>query len=495
MALEVLAARMVHPVFGSSVYVWGALLTVFLSGLALGYWAGGGRAKRGAGMGTVVAVLVGAALYTGGALLAGETALELLSSPPLPFTMQSLPALALLFGPPSVLVGYVSPLVAEAVEDGEGAGHAAGTVYGWGTAGSIAGAAGAAFLLLPLLGLELSLIGVALLFLAAALLAASRSSARLRTWSPAVLIPAALILVVALVATSTGGPAGTGPVLHEEESMYHSIEVVERGGVRTLMLNGDRHSAEYVDGREGYVFRYAAMMHLPVLHRDPGEVERVLAIGGGAGSVPKRYAEMYGAEVDVVELDPAVVRVADRHFDAKRPGVNWIAMDGRRYLRTTDEKYDVVLLDAYRAGGVPEHLATREFMEEVDRHLAPGGVVASNMIGTRRGDASRLWRAEHRTMETVFGDVDAYLSKPSNPLVQNVVLVAHHGPEPSNEELRSRAETRDTGIDLAPYLGGRIPEPDTADLPILLDDGGAVDQFSRSVAGSELATIHNGSER
>lgn len=497
MALEVLAARMAHPTFGSSVYVWGALLTVFLSGLAIGYRAGGGRARRGAGMPTVTAVLIGAAIYTGAVLLAAEPVMEMLASPPLPFTLQSLPALALLFGPPSILVGYVSPITAEAVEDGAGAGHAAGTVYGWGTAGSIAGAAGAAFLLLPYLGLELSLISVTALFLIGAVLAASTVPS-LRARLPALLLPATLLLVIGAFAATTGGPATDlatdGPVLHQEDSLYHSIEVVERGGVRTLKLNDDRHSAEYVDGRSGYVFTYGAMMHLPLLYRDPSNVDRVLAIGGGAGSVPTRYAEFYSAEVDVVELDPAVVRVADEYFDADRPGINWITMDGRRYLRTTDKKYDVVLLDAYRAGGIPEHLATQEFMEDVQKHLEPGGIVASNLIGSPNGEASRLWKAEHHTMETTFGEADAYLSHPTSPLLQNIIIVAHTGPEPTDEELQTHAEKRPIGIDLTPYIDGRIPEPDTADLPVLRDDGGAVDHFSHAVAGSELPSLATGSK-
>jgi spermidine synthase len=109
------------------------------------------------------------------------------------------------------------------------------------------------------------------------------------------------------------------------------------------------------------------------------------------------------AEFHAVEIDPAVIKVAKKYFYFK-PGKNITVFeeDGRVFVKRATKKgykYDLVLLDAFDHEYIPEHLLTKEFLEEVKKTLLPGGVLAANTWAT-----SRLYDHESVTYESVFGN-------------------------------------------------------------------------------------------
>jgi hypothetical protein len=102
-----------------------------------------------------------------------------------------------------------------------------------------------------------------------------------------------------------------------------------------------------------------------------------------------------------VELDPAVSDVGRRYFEmGKTPGLTVHDLDARAFLRRTDARYDVIIVDAYRPPYVPFYLATKEFFELVREHLSPGGVVALNVACTP--DDHRLAEEIGGTLATVM---------------------------------------------------------------------------------------------
>ncbi len=122
-------------------------------------------------------------------------------------------------------------------------------------------------------------------------------------------------------------------------------------------------------------------VHFALLQRDG--VRKVLIIGGGAGGGVAEALEYPDVEVDYVELDPAIVRLAEKYAtgpsrDAlKDPRVRVLHQDGRAFLRSSTERYDAVIL------GLPEpataqinRFYTVEFFASVRTRLAPGGVLS-----------------------------------------------------------------------------------------------------------------------
>ncbi len=112
MGLEILAVRIVAPQFGSHIYTVGGILTVFLIALSLGYWQGGKRASLATNR-QMSWIMLATAVYVGIVIYAGDLLLAYTSTLPLPPRYASLPAVIALFGPPTYLLGFISPYAAE----------------------------------------------------------------------------------------------------------------------------------------------------------------------------------------------------------------------------------------------------------------------------------------------------------------------------------------------------------------------------------------------
>ena len=206
-------------------------------------------------------------------------------------------------------------------------------------------------------------------------------------------------------------------------------------------------------------FAYTDYLQLALAYQ-PG-ARRILFVGLGGGSAPKRmWRDFPGLQVDVVELDREVVDAAHRFFEVPRdPRLAIEVEDGRRFLARNDGPWDAIVVDAFYSDSIPFHLATREFLELAHSRLRPGGVVVTNIIGTVRGDESRLFRSMLRTYRTVFPTVAIHPvlengDRDTRTRVRNLILVSGDGAAPSKEFLR-----RALGRDPPARAGCARPEP------------------------------------
>ncbi|MEI8082081.1 MAG: fused MFS/spermidine synthase, partial [Actinomycetes bacterium] len=160
-----------------------------------------------------------------------------------------------------------------------------------------------------------------------------------------------------------------------------------------------------------------------------------------------------GMTVDAVEIDPVVVDVARRYFglpDDPRLGV--FTTDARRFVQTTDQTYDVVLIDAYYADALPFHLTTAEFLQEVKSRMAPDGVMAYNVISPVAGKNSRLFRTTYRTTGGVWDHLWVFpigLSADNNAQkLRNTIVLASDADVSQTEMLRRVSTSVDGRVKL-----------------------------------------------
>lgn len=494
MGLEILGSRILAPFYGNSIFVWGSLIGVFLGALSLGYWIGGRLADAYpsiSGMGVLLA-LAGAlicvipritelvALVAGGGLRSGP-----------------LLAAVLLFSLPSILMGAISPYaIRVAGTRPDELGRTAGGLYAISTAGSIAGTIFTAFWLIPLAGVRVLTWSFGLTLLALALLAAFH----LRNWRLG-----AGIIVVAIVGSSLAAPdfhlgSGesaqakyeTGPgglsrlkIIYQTDSLYHHIRVSEAGGRRYLRFDNSWQGGNFVADPFRSAFEYAEYFHLvralrPVLGK-------VLVVGLGTGIAPKQFWRDYpSVQVDVVEIDPEVVRISYDFFAMPRdPRIRVFVQDGRRYLEQTSEKYDFIILDAFYADSIPFHLTTREFMRVLKNRLNPEGMIAANLIGAFEGKKSRLFASYYQTVASEFSEryvfVEDFGSTEKLKSSGNIILFAGTKTTQSPDRFMGRLEQiRGTGIRsfYAGHGADLVPrEPDVRFGTILSDDFAPVDNL------------------
>jgi spermidine synthase len=509
LGVEIAASRVLAPFFGNSLFVWGSLIGVVLAGLAAGYTLGGALADRF----PTPALLVGV-IGIGGALvlaipLVDEPVLEaIVRWDPGP-RLNPLLASVVLFGPPSVVLAGVSPIAVRLLARSlRHLGRTAGQLFALSTAGSIAGTLGTAFWLVPELGT-----GQLLGFAAVALFAAATISALAERKLIAALAATAAAAGAAVVAValapdagetlsgvaarnwsplyrsfSSAGPADApteGRIVYSKDTRYHHLYVVDDGNTRYLRFDASLQSAMYVDDPFRTRFRYTDFLHLGIAYAPTAR--DVLFVGLGGGSAPKRmWRDFPGVQLQVAELDPAVVDVARRYFALPRdPRLEVEVDDGRRFLDDTDRRYDVIVVDAFFADGIPFHLFTREFLQLVRDRLEPGGVVVTNVIGAISGPGSRLFRAVYRTYRTAFPTVLVHpveLGGESSASLRNLILVATEKGAPTTEFLLERwagiRERFRTVPDLREAILDRhdlfIP---TQDVPVLTDDYAPTDSL------------------
>ncbi|MFC6614019.1 spermidine synthase [Halopenitus salinus] len=495
MGLEILAGRIVAPQFGSSIYTWGTIIGVFLAALSAGYLRGGKLASRRAEPARLARLLVWTAVWVALLVFAGDLLLRSTVAFPLPSRVASLPAVVLLFGPPTYLLGFISPYGAELSRKG-GLGEASGHVYAVGTIGSIVGAFGTTYLLVPTLGVDAIgfVFGVLLVATAATLVLPSPSRESI------VAIGGAFVLLVAAVSTGAAGVAPEGEIVYQTQTPYQQLEVIDSGDTRTLYLDGQRHSAMDRSDPTRHVFEYTRYFHLPYLFaEDPDDIDRVLFVGGGGFTGPKRFAEEYDATVDVVEIDPEVIDVSKRYFAVEESDQLRIHNDdGRRFLRESNETYDLIVLDAYKKDKVPFQLTTVEFMELADDRLSEDGMVFANVISAPSGPASKFYRAEYATMDAVYPHVYSFPTA-GGTVIQNVEMIATKNETVVTEEtLRDRNARRDIGIDLSSEIGNYRREEDVGDAPVLRDDYAPVDALLDPMVGQryvidEAGAVENAS--
>ncbi|MFB6149545.1 MAG: spermidine synthase [Halobacteriales archaeon] len=487
MGLEILAGRIIAPAYGSSIYTWGSIIGVFLTALSLGYHIGGRRARLNATHDRITAILLFSAVFVALVIAFGDLIVRATGSIPLPARFASVLPVTILFGPPVYLLGFISPYAAE-LSRKQSAGAASGHVYALGTAGSIVGAFGTTFFLIPWLSIELiGLLFGGLLVGAAATMALP--SIKTRTVGNAVVV--GLLLVGAAVG-SVHGATLEGDVVYETQTPYQQLRVVDADGVRTLYLGGQRHSAMDLDQPTRHVYDYTRYFHLPLLMRD--DIDRVLFIGGGGFTGPKIFAKQYNVTVDVAEIDPVVIRVAKQYFGVEESSrMRIINRDGRRYLQNTNRTYDLIILDAYQRDKVPFQLTTVEFMRLTSQHLDEEGILFANVIAAPSGSGSRFYRAEYKTMQQVFPRVYAFPTS-NTGLVQNIELIAtKNATRISQSTLYARNERRAIGIDLTGAISYYRTDVPTEDVPVLRDDNAPVDRLLEPMMGRRYIIEQNGS--
>ncbi|HWG54911.1 MAG TPA: fused MFS/spermidine synthase [Gaiellaceae bacterium] len=376
LAAEIAASRLLAPYFGSSTIVWANLIGLVLAALAVGYWLGGRLADRRPDPRLLGALVLAAALWVAMTPFVARPFLDAtvrnLDTASAGAVIGSFFAVLLLFAPAVVVLGTVSPFAIRlAITDVKSAGAVAGRFYALSTIGSLLGTFLPALVLIPLIGTQRTLlVTAAVLALSASVLLGRRT-----------LVAVAAVAALALV--PPGAVKAEPGLLHEEESEYQFIQVLERGdGRRLLRLN--EGVAVHSIWRDDAVLTggvWDAFLALPPLLERP--LESVAILGNAGGTTARALGVHYpGAEVDGVELDPAVSEVGRRYFGMMdNPRLRVHDADARPFLRATDGRYDLIVADAYHQPYVPFYLATREFFELARDRLRPGGILALNVAG------------------------------------------------------------------------------------------------------------------
>ncbi len=312
---------------------------------------------------------------------------------------------------PTILLGATFPVAVKAFTPRlRECVYGTGTVYAANTLGAVLGAGLGGFLLLPFLGTRFSLLAVAALFLAAAILLNWRHPVFFkRRSSSAILVVASIPLMAVLTAIlptqivlNYGFKPSSPTILFHGVGIAHTVDIFTTNlGNTVMMIDGNIEADTTLRQRRHFILK----AHLPLLlHPKP----RIVAVVGLGLGITLNALTHYPTveDIRVIEISPDMVK-AQRHL--KKINDNVLADskihlrvdDARNFMAMTDEKFDMITADPIhpRITGVG-YLYTREYYGQIKERLQPGGLVIQWM--PMYGISKESFRIAFRTFVGVF---------------------------------------------------------------------------------------------
>ena len=463
MAVELGASRLLAPYFSSSQIVWTIIIGTIMIAMALGNIFGGRSADKNPdpdklyGRILIAAVWIALIPVVGKYIILGISALLVFSVNSNFLIWAAFAACMVIFVFPLFLLGTVTPSLAKySVDSLDDSGKTVGTLGAFNTIGSIIGTFVPTFVTIPAVGTAVTFLIFAGILIALGVVyfvSAKRGAVK------------CAVSVVILVLSSVFGHSGSfafwqKDLTYEGESVYNYLQVYENDEevvLSTNVLFGVQSVKLKSKGMTGMYYDYA--MAAPLMADIYGKAEcSMLILGMGSGTYASQCGEYFeNVSIEGVEIDDRITELARKYFELP-DNVKVTSYDGRAYLDAVDEKYDVIMVDAYQDITIPFQMSSREFFSSVKNHLTDDGVmvVNMNMRGSRKGDIN-----EHLadTISDVFdnvytADVDGCTNRElfasqNDRMIKN--LEKNISAVKDRELVRSLEKTSE---ELVPYTGG-----------------------------------------
>jgi spermidine synthase len=439
-------------------YVFPAILCVYLFGIGLGsfcYCFLAGRIKSLPRALGIIEVLLGVSVLA--TFVAGAWIFAL--GPPRPFEVTSLAFITVLL--PTALMGMAFPLLCSLYGSQlKTLGRSVGLLYAVNTAGTVAGSLLPVFVLVPLVGIQKTLLLAALLYGAMGLLLLARRAAPMAAFFAAVValylfaIPSDLCQRVFL-ATGFNLSGHTDILFFHEGRTGTSVVTRDR-------VNGSK--AVYINANPEVPVLYADQICFkmlgdlgPMLHPHPDDVLMICLGGGiaaGAATVLPDVKSLTVVDLESSVVDAAKLLSRENNAALQNPKTRVVIEDGRNYVMTSRRKWPVIITDSTHPK-TPDSwvLYTREFYESVRSRLTNDGVFVQWV--PMHGLSMAEYKTILRTFASVFPHVSLCVSggaEEQGQFVNYSLLVATPGKLSIDvPRLQERLNAEPVRNDLSPY--------------------------------------------
>ena len=307
----------------------------------------------------------------------------------------SLVIYSILFISPIIfLMASTVPYIVRFFNDNRAENAASKALY-YSTIGSFLGSVVTANVLFSYLGVHLTTMLVVLLIFETGVLSlllktSDESVSNYKFINVIYLVFSLFIILIFLISGS-----GKGVVAYND---YYNYRVVEEKDYKIFQVNKSHSSIIYEDG---LLSPYVEVVRNIIFNVIGVKNQDILVIGAG-GFVAGRGLEESGHKFTYVDVDPKMQDIAERNFLNGKINGNYIASDGRAYLKKSDKKYDVIFLDAFSdAKSIPENLSTIQFFEMVREDIKKDGWFVANVIADVDFN-EEYSRNIYRTINSVF---------------------------------------------------------------------------------------------
>lgn len=430
MVLEMAGIRVIAPYYGMSINVMTMLIGIVLGGLSLGYWYGGKLADRNpkysklSNFFFIVGVYLLLISFLKDVLM---YSLNILFSKSL--ILSSFSAILVLFFPPSLFFGFVTPYTVKLrLNSLLNTGAKVGNLYAVSTLGSIFGTFLSGFYLIPVIGSTRIFILIATICFIVSWLVFRNISVKVLL----AIFVSFILLSFFQRYQSLLNKAG----LIQLDSRYGDVFIYTKKNTDNIAeakyLISGAYGAQAIkyDKQKNNDFINIAILILDFWKTKPKEI---LILGGGVYVLSDEISKKFvNSSIDIIELDKSISDAGKLYFNHRDNfKVKTIIEDARVYLNLNTKKYDLIINDTFVDLYPPFHLLTKEAVEKIHNSLTDSGIYILNLTSASEGEAGILYRAVGKTLKSVFTNV--YFmpvnKNLNNKISQNIIIIAEKGKE------------------------------------------------------------------
>ncbi len=455
LSLELLASRILTPFFGVSLYIWTSILSVTLVFLAIGYQLGGwitSKIKKEYYEDLFIFIPILSSIFI------------ILSVLIYPYLLPKLIGINLLLGSfigsfvllsiPLVLLSALNPILISIIKsnDDQSSDSRSGFVLFISTIGSVFGVIFTAIILVPNVtnfsSFVLNAFFLVIYTLIVYFLIGYNTFKKLKK----TFLFVNLIIIISLISIlyfknnflnlitySKDSLNNTYSIKYENSSFYGNLKVVEVRSNKNnsissykLYQNGFTQNTIDKDGSSlsSYTYILEALSQLII-------PENALVLGLGGGIVPTKLYNR-GFKVDVVEIDPSTLKIAENFFQFKKKDMNFFFEDARTFIKNCPRKYNLIIIDLFFADGVPEHLTTVEFYHDLRNCLNKNGIIVSNSVGdfSNSNTLNSVLFTFNKKFEDIYYFYDKSYVQQSPLKVANLYILATNNKDMLNSKIK-----------------------------------------------------------
>ena len=465
MAVELGASRLMAPYFSSSQIVWTIIIGTIMIAMALGNIYGGRSADKNPnpdklyGRILIAAIWIALIPVLGKYVILGISALLIFTVSSNFLIIAGFAACMVIFVFPLFLLGTVTPsLVKYTVDNLEDNGRLVGNLNASNTIGSIIGTFVPTFISIPTVGTAITFFIFAGILLVLAILyfvSGNGNFFRVRKLPISIVI----FLICVILGHDNSFAFWQDDLTYEGESIYNYLQVYEDDDkvvLSTNVLFGVQSVYKKEKGLTGMYYDYAMAAPFMTGINDKNEIN-ILILGNGTGTYATQCTRYFeNVNISGVEIDQKITDLAVQYFELPE-SVEVTTYDGRAYLNTIQEKYDVIMVDAYQDITIPFQMSSVEFFELVKEHLTDDGVmvVNMNMRGTEEGNINQyLADTISKVFSTIYtadvpGTTNRELFASNNPAMIEVFK--------RNTDAENNKEMKTMMGKIAPELTAYVP--------------------------------------
>lgn len=465
MTVELVGAKMLAPVFGTSLYVWAATLGITLFALTAGYYSGGYFSAKSSTLKSIYLVLLLAGIFTVQMPITSKFIFK--ATFDMDVRIGASLSLLVFMMPPLIFMGMTSPLIIRYfTQHADMAGKSAGTVYAISTLGGILSTFLTGFYFLPELGIK----NTVLISGATLIIPATIGLIYFKQYNDLLLL--SFFIPVGYYIFKTDNTSEY-KILYQKEGVLGQVKIVEHPyitkqndtvNVRAMLVNNTAQTITNLNKPGEDLWDYA--YYFPAAASIFPKGSKALLCGLGGGTIVRQFQNL-GFEIEVVEIDERIKETAIDFFDVSKElpiHVN----DARHFMKNTSKTYDLVTYDMFLSETPPAHLFTIECFEEVKRILNDKGMIMMNFYGFISGERGKAARSVYNTLIAAGYHVNLLVTPADNEFERNLIFLASS----DNKDFTNIHYSEEDKVpinDLTKHFLN-INEIDFSDAPVLTDN-------------------------